>query len=75
MYICLCKGVTDSRVRALGREGVVSADALATELGIDRDDCCGRCLAGIDNLTAIAESGRCVAIDLAQTGTTTTLSK
>jgi bacterioferritin-associated ferredoxin len=73
MYICLCKGITDSRVRALGRDGVVSPDALAAELGINRDDCCGRCIAGIESLTAIAEAERCSAIRLAPTGTSTPL--
>lgn len=61
MYICLCKGITDSRVRALGRNGVVGPEALAAALGIDRDDCCGRCLAGIENLVAIAEAERLIA--------------
>jgi bacterioferritin-associated ferredoxin len=70
MYICLCKGVTDSRVRALGRDGVVSPEALAAELGIDRDDCCGRCFAGIENLAAIAEGERLSAIRLAPVGST-----
>jgi bacterioferritin-associated ferredoxin len=68
MYICLCKGITDSRVRALGRKGVVSSDALAAELGIDREDCCGRCIAGIENLTSIAETERLCAIRLTQAG-------
>ncbi|MFZ5875571.1 MAG: (2Fe-2S)-binding protein [Nitrospirota bacterium] len=54
MYICLCKGITDSQVRSLGRSGVVSPEALTAELGIDRNDCCGRCVAGIPRLVAIA---------------------
>lgn len=58
MYLCLCKGITDSQVRTLGREGVVSPEALAAELGIDRDDCCGRCLSGIADLAALAQSER-----------------
>lgn len=56
MYICLCKGVTDSDVRRLGRAGVVSPKALAAELGIDRDDCCGRCFASILNLATLARA-------------------
>jgi bacterioferritin-associated ferredoxin len=54
MYICLCKGITDSQVRNLGRSGVVSPEALTAELDIDRNDCCGRCVAGIPKLVAIA---------------------
>jgi bacterioferritin-associated ferredoxin len=55
VYICLCKGITDSRVRSLGRAGIVSPDALTAELGIDRDDCCGRCVAGVSKLVTIAQ--------------------
>jgi bacterioferritin-associated ferredoxin len=57
MYICLCKGITDSQVRNVLREGVVCAEALAARLGIDRDDCCGRCLSGISDLLSLAPAG------------------
>lgn len=57
MYICLCKGITDSQVRNLGRAGVVCPEALAAKLGIDQDDCCGRCLSGISDLLSLAQSG------------------
>ncbi len=67
MYICLCKGITDSRVRSLGRAGVVSPEALTAELGIDRDDCCGRCVAGVSSLVAIAHEALAGTIVLAPT--------
>jgi len=75
MYICLCKGITDSRVRALGRAGVISPEALAAELGIDRDDCCGRCLADIENLAALAETARIIVIRPAPTDATAAASQ
>lgn len=69
MYICLCKGITDSHVRNLGRAGVVSPEALAEELGIDRDDCCGRCVARIADLAALARTERIKTTRMAPAGT------
>ena len=56
MYVCLCRGITEGRVRQLGREGVTCPEALACTLGIDEPGCCGRCLKNIDSLVAIAET-------------------
>jgi bacterioferritin-associated ferredoxin len=58
MYICLCKGITDSQVRNLGREGIVGSEALAAKLGIDRDDCCGRCVRRLADFLSLAQGGR-----------------
>ncbi len=68
MYICLCKGITDSHVRTLGRAGVVSPEALAEQLGIDRDDCCGRCVTRIADLAALAQAERTKAARMAPAG-------
>jgi bacterioferritin-associated ferredoxin len=70
MYICLCKGITDSDVRNLGCAGVVSPGALAKELGIDRDDCCGRCVAGIAKIATLAKVEHIKTTRMAPTGTT-----
>jgi bacterioferritin-associated ferredoxin len=56
MYVCLCRGITEGRVRQLGRDGVVCPKALACELGIDEPGCCGRCLNNIGALAALAEA-------------------
>lgn len=42
MYICVCKAVSDTRIRRLAREGVVTLRELVreTELGT----CCGKCV-------------------------------
>jgi bacterioferritin-associated ferredoxin len=48
MYICLCKGLTESDVQQLCQKTAPTADALATCLGLDDDDCCGRCARNIE---------------------------
>lgn len=54
MYVCLCKGITESMVREMGRASLLSPDTVTRELGIDEDDCCGRCLRHIKELVALA---------------------
>ena len=55
MYICLCRGITESKLRELGRQGFTSADALIEELGLEEADACGFCARHIDEIVAIAE--------------------
>lgn len=55
MYICLCRGISESAIKRLGEEGVLCPNALACELGLNEPDCCGRCLKNIERLTAIAQ--------------------
>ncbi len=54
MYVCLCRGITEGRVKQMGREGVVCPKVLACTLGIDEPGCCGRCLKNIEELVALA---------------------
>jgi bacterioferritin-associated ferredoxin len=54
VYICLCKGISESQVRELGQAGVCSANALASALGLEEDEVCGRCMQNIDDFVAIA---------------------
>ena len=54
MYICLCKGISESQIRELGRAGICSADALAATLGLEEEGVCGRCLRKIEALVALA---------------------
>ncbi len=56
MYVCLCRGITEGRVKQLGKDGVACPKALAKALGIDEPGCCGRCLKKIDSLVAMAET-------------------
>ena len=54
MYICLCKGIRESDVRDLGRAGVLCPESLTAALGMDQEDCCGRCARNIEELVALA---------------------
>jgi bacterioferritin-associated ferredoxin len=56
VYVCLCKGISESQVRACGRRGICSADALALALGLEEEGVCGRCIRNIDALVALATS-------------------
>lgn len=55
MYICLCKGITDSMLTGLKQQGLRSED-LPSRLGLDSGNCCGKCLARIISF-ASQESG------------------
>ena len=54
VYLCLCKGVSEARVRELGDVGICSPGDLAAALGLEEKTCCGRCLRKIDTFVAIA---------------------
>lgn len=54
MYVCLCKGITESRVRELGQQCEGCPELLATALGIDDDACCRRCIRNIRGLIELA---------------------
>ncbi len=59
MYVCACKGITESDVENLGRNGVTCPNKLAAALGIDDEEtCCGRCINHIVELVAIASRER-----------------
>jgi bacterioferritin-associated ferredoxin len=48
MYLCLCKGITESDVKRLAYYGTTTEQALIAALGLSDADCCGRCLLEID---------------------------
>jgi bacterioferritin-associated ferredoxin len=54
MYICLCKGITESDVKECGRNGFITPQVLACRLGINAEDCCGRCLRNVEEIVALA---------------------
>ncbi len=54
MYICLCKGLTESDVQRIGQVGIVEAEKLVEVLGLNDDDCCGRCACDIQEFVALA---------------------
>lgn len=57
MYVCVCKGITESDVQGLGQRGITCPRALASSLGIDdKDNCCGRCIGKVQSFVTIAKN-------------------
>ena len=56
MYLCLCKGITESDVREAGRAGVVMPCQLKAQFGLKEAGCCGRCSKNIQEFVEIATS-------------------
>ena len=56
MYVCLCKGLTESDVRRAAQSCELDPDSLVKKLGLDHEDCCGRCLRNIHQLITIASA-------------------
>jgi bacterioferritin-associated ferredoxin len=54
MYLCLCKGITESDVREAGRAGIVMPCQIKAKFGLKDDDCCGRCSKNILEYMALA---------------------
>jgi bacterioferritin-associated ferredoxin len=59
MYVCLCKGLTESDVLSVAHSGKYGPEALKAALGLDDEDCCGRCARNIQELVTIA-TGRMI---------------
>jgi bacterioferritin-associated ferredoxin len=58
MYLCLCKGITDSDVREAGQEGLVMPCQLKAKFGLKEAGCCGRCSKNIHEFVQIATSAQ-----------------
>lgn len=54
MYICLCKGLTESDIRQVGQAGIVEKEKLVELLRLNDDECCGRCVRHIEDFVALA---------------------
>jgi bacterioferritin-associated ferredoxin len=54
MYVCLCKGLTESDVREAGLSGCLSARQIIAEFGLKDRGCCGRCAKNISELVSLA---------------------
>ena len=54
MYVCLCKGLTESDVRQVALAGMVTAESLFNVFGLEDEECCGRCAKNIHELVSIA---------------------
>jgi bacterioferritin-associated ferredoxin len=58
VFLCLCKGITDSDVRVAGQEGIVMPGQLKAKFGLKDAGCCGRCSKNIHEFVQIATSAR-----------------
>lgn len=56
MYLCLCKGITESDVRAAGRAGIVMPCQIKAKFGLKEAGCCGRCSKNIQEFVELATS-------------------
>ena len=50
MYVCLCKGITESDALQLAGPACTTPEALMAALGLEDDECCGHCSSEIDEL-------------------------
>lgn len=57
MYACVCRGITEARVRACGTQGITRPDGLIAALGLDDPATCGRCAAEPESFVALALEG------------------
>jgi len=58
MFLCVCKGITESSVQRIGEAGVIEPEALVAVFGLDDDKlCCGQCREEIDEFVAQARVG------------------
>jgi bacterioferritin-associated ferredoxin len=55
MYICLCNGITESMVKGLAQRSICPEE-LACKLGVDKDNCCGKCLRNIRSIASSASN-------------------
>ena len=58
MFVCVCKGITESSVQRIGEAGIIEPEALVAVFGLDDDKlCCGQCREEIDDFVARARVG------------------
>ena len=62
MYVCLCRGITESEVREAGRAGVVMPCQLKSKFGLKQNGNCGRCAKNIHEFVELAEQGASTSI-------------
>lgn len=60
MYLCLCKGITESDVRDAGRAGIVMPCQIKAKFGLREAGCCGRCSKNIQEFVQLATSEHCL---------------
>lgn len=56
MYVCLCKGLTESDIRQAAQTCKLDPESLTARLGLEDEDCCGRCVRNINQLITTASN-------------------
>jgi bacterioferritin-associated ferredoxin len=54
VYVCVCRGLTESEVRRVAATVEPTPAALISALGLDHEECCGRCASNIHTIMFIA---------------------
>jgi bacterioferritin-associated ferredoxin len=54
VYVCVCRGLTESEVRRVAATVEPTPSALISALGLDHEECCGRCATNIRAILYIA---------------------
>ncbi|MFY4729774.1 (2Fe-2S)-binding protein [Nitrospira sp. BLG_2] len=57
MFMCLCRGITESDVRDAGRAGLVMPCQLKSKFGLKQSGNCGRCAKNIQEFVQLAVQG------------------
>jgi bacterioferritin-associated ferredoxin len=57
MFVCICRGITESAIRRAGEAGVVEPQALVAKFQLDDDSLCGQCREDIGEFVSLAELG------------------
>jgi bacterioferritin-associated ferredoxin len=55
MYVCLCKGLTETDIRQMAPKRELCPDTFKACFGFDDEECCGRCAENVQELIAIAK--------------------
>ena len=56
MFLCICKGITESDVQEIALHVPATPESLTTALGLHDEMCCGRCADEIDDFVDCAAS-------------------
>ncbi len=56
MYVCLCKGLTESEVQKVALEARGNKQMVISALGLNDKDCCGRCAKNCSSLARVCSA-------------------
>jgi bacterioferritin-associated ferredoxin len=56
MYVCLCKAIREYDLRRVAETGSLTPSRFVRALGLDDEQCCGRCAENVEELVALARA-------------------